>query len=192
MLPAAMLFALSTTNKLVIACMGGAFIAFSLISAMVIPRTKPEFPGRNLRVYLAVCVAMFLAMLAAILIFAKEKKEPAEAVGEPAGKIEANTGDAAAGKIVFDANGCGGCHRFAPAASTGNVGPDLDKLPEAASAAGQELDAFTRESILDPDAVIAEGFTKGVMPAAIGASLSEVQLNDLVAFLTQGGEGATP
>ena len=177
-----MLFALSTTSKLVIAGMGTAFVVFSLISAMVIPRRKPDFPGRRLRLYIVVCVLFFIGMMSSVVIFAKEEEHEG---AEPAEKIQPASGDPVAGRTVFNASGCGGCHAFAPAQSTGAVGPGLDNMPEAAEAAGQELDAFIRESILDPDAVIAEGFTSGVMPASIGAALTEVQLNDLVAFLSQ-------
>jgi mono/diheme cytochrome c family protein len=35
-------------------------------------------------------------------------------------------GDAANGKRVFDTAGCGGCHTFEAAGSTGSVGPNLD------------------------------------------------------------------
>lgn len=36
-------------------------------------------------------------------------------------------GDAEAGKAVFGETGCGGCHTFADAGSTGAVGPNLDE-----------------------------------------------------------------
>lgn len=36
------------------------------------------------------------------------------------------SGDAAAGKEVFASAGCGGCHTFSAAGSTGSVGPNLD------------------------------------------------------------------
>jgi mono/diheme cytochrome c family protein len=36
------------------------------------------------------------------------------------------TGDAAAGKEVFASAGCGGCHTFSAAGSSGNIGPNLD------------------------------------------------------------------
>ncbi len=36
------------------------------------------------------------------------------------------TGDAAAGKEVFASAGCGGCHTFSAAGSSGSIGPDLD------------------------------------------------------------------
>jgi len=36
------------------------------------------------------------------------------------------TGDAAAGKEVFASAGCGGCHTFSAAGSSGGIGPNLD------------------------------------------------------------------
>src|SRR5437762_13261429 len=104
MLRAAMLFALSTTSKIAVAGMGAAFIVCSLISAMVIPRMKPDFPGKNLRVYLAVSGLFFVAMISAILIFAKEKKKPEAATEQTttaANPAPAATGDPTAGKVVF-------------------------------------------------------------------------------------------
>jgi mono/diheme cytochrome c family protein len=35
-------------------------------------------------------------------------------------------GDAAAGKSVFEASGCGGCHTLAAAGANGSIGPNLD------------------------------------------------------------------
>lgn len=190
MLRAAMLFALSTTNKIGLAGTGAAFIVFSLISAMFVPRLNANFPGRGLRWYLALCLAFFAAMISAVMVFGKEEKKaeaasstPAETSTTPAA---ASTGDATAGKAVFTSAGCGACHVFGPAGSTGAVGPDLDKLADAATAANQSVDAFTRESIVDPNAVIATGFAQGIMPPSFGTSLSKTQLDDLVAFLTQG------
>jgi cytochrome c551/c552 len=97
-------------------------------------------------------------------------------------------GDAAAGKTVFAANGCGSCHTFAPANSNGTIGPDLDKAPASDAKADHNmaLAAFIKESITDPEAYIAKGFSKGLMPATFGKSLSTKQLNDLVAFILSG------
>ena len=97
---------------------------------------------------------------------------------------ETASGDAAAGKQVFASNGCGSCHTFEPAGSSGTTGPDLDELPDFAEKANQELAAFTRESIEKPNDYVEEGFPEGVMPSY--DQLDEKQLNDLVAFLTQG------
>jgi hypothetical protein len=41
------------------------------------------------------------------------------------------------------------------------------------------------ESIVDPNAEIASGFQANIMPTTFGESLSDQQLADLVAFLTQ-------
>ena len=69
-----MLAALSTGHKLGLGLSGLAFVLFALISAMVIPRRRPDFPGIALGVYLAVAVAFFAGMIAAVSIFGKEKK----------------------------------------------------------------------------------------------------------------------
>ena len=192
MLRAAMLFALSTSHKIGLAGMGALFIVFSLASSFLAPRLNANFPGRGMKVYLAICVCFFVAMISSVLVFDVEEPEAeaagataTETTGETTTTTPAATGDPAAGKIVFTANGCGACHAFAPAASTGAVGPSLDKLAEAAAAANQSLEAFARESVVNPDAVIAAGFAKGLMPPTFGTSLSKKQLDDLVAFLTQ-------
>jgi cytochrome c oxidase subunit II len=92
-------------------------------------------------------------------------------------------GDAAAGEQVYAQNGCGSCHEFGPAGSSGTTGPSLDELPDLAEKAGQDLEEFTRESIENPNEYVEEGFPEGVMPEY--DQLEDKQLADLVAFLTQ-------
>ena len=92
-------------------------------------------------------------------------------------------GDAAAGKAVFESQGCGGCHTYKPAGSSGTTGPDLDKLAQYAQTAGKPEAVFVHESIVDPSAYVEKGFPDGVMPKY--DSLTPKQLADLVAFLTQ-------
>jgi cytochrome c551/c552 len=101
-------------------------------------------------------------------------------------------GDAAAGKAVFAANGCASCHTFKPANATGTVGPDLDKAPAADAKADHDMKLadFIKESIEDPDAYIAKGYAKGIMPSTFDKSLSGKQLNDLVAFIVSGSSGS--
>jgi hypothetical protein len=67
---------LSTGHKLGLGLSGVAFIAFALVSAMLIPRTRPEFPGRRLGWYVFLTVLFFIAMMAAVFVFGKEKKAP--------------------------------------------------------------------------------------------------------------------
>ena len=87
------------------------------------------------------------------------------------------------GAAVFKNNGCSACHTLAAASASGKVGPDLDKLPTYASTAGKPLDAFIRESIVDPGAYTEKGFPKNVMPPF--ASLPKAQLDALVQYLIQ-------
>ena len=92
------------------------------------------------------------------------------------------TGNAAAGATLFTAQGCGGCHKFQPAGTNGNVGPDLDKLAAYAKAANRgSLQEFTRESIARPTAYVEKGFSP-TMPD-FGQSLSAQQIADLTAYL---------
>lgn len=87
-------------------------------------------------------------------------------------------GDAAAGKAVFVDTGCGSCHTFEAAGSSGTTGPNLDESLQGKDA------QYIYDSIVNPDAQIAEGFQPGLMPQTYGEQLDEKQLGDLVAFLT--------
>jgi cytochrome c oxidase subunit 2 len=96
-----------------------------------------------------------------------------------------SSSSATSGKSVFTNNGCSSCHTFTPAGAKGTVGPDLDKLAQEAQGAGQPLDQFIRESIVDPNKYIAPGYPKGLMPTNFG-SLPKSQLDALVSFLSGG------
>jgi len=105
-------------------------------------------------------------------------------VGTVAAEKQQAAGDAKAGATLFTAQGCGGCHVFKPANSQGNVGPDLDKLADYAKTANQgSLEEFTHESIANPSAYIEKGYPNA-MPN-FGSTLSDKQIADLVASLTQ-------
>ena len=98
-------------------------------------------------------------------------------------------GAIAAGKTVFlGSSGCAGCHTFTPAASTGTTGPNLDTAPaqDAKTDGNMNLAAFIRQSITDPEAYIAKGYSGGIMPATFGTSLTSTQINNLVAFILSG------
>ena len=105
-------------------------------------------------------------------------------VGTVAAEKQQAVGDAKAGATLFTAQGCSGCHVFKPANSKGNVGPDLDKLAQYAKTANQgSLQDFTHESIANPSAYIEKGYPNA-MPN-FGQTLSDKQIADLVAYLTQ-------
>jgi mono/diheme cytochrome c family protein len=91
------------------------------------------------------------------------------------------------GKAVFLSAGCAACHTFKAAGASGKVGPDLDTTPAVdAKKVNMALAAFVRESIVSPNAYIAPGFPKSVMPQTFGKSLSKAQLDALVSFVAGG------
>ena len=143
-----MLLALTGYEAALLA-VAGVFISFALIVALVVPRSRPEFPGRRLGVFLAVCVALFAAQLTAVLVLAEigeadepvaqeettaTETTPTETTTSETTTTESTTtettetqGDPVAGKVVFTGSaGCIGCHTLADAGATGSVGPNLD------------------------------------------------------------------
>jgi cytochrome c oxidase subunit 2 len=90
-------------------------------------------------------------------------------------------GNAAA---TFTSSGCGACHTFAAAGSTGKVGPDLDNLADTAEQAGKSVEDYVHESIVDPNAYVVQGYQPGVMPSFEG-SLSADQIDALVQYLVK-------
>jgi cytochrome c oxidase subunit 2 len=83
------------------------------------------------------------------------------------------------GETKTGATACGACHKLADAGTAGGVGPDLDQVLK-----GKD-EAFIRESILNPDADIAKGFNKGIMPANFGKLLSGPEVDALVKYLEE-------
>ena len=88
-----------------------------------------------------------------------------------------------AGAAVFKNNTCGACHALKAAGASATTGPDLDKLPAFAQRAGQPVDAFVRQSIVDPNAYVEKGYPKGLMPGTFGKALSKQELDALVQYL---------
>jgi cytochrome c oxidase subunit 2 len=106
----------------------------------------------------------------------------AEGGGEGGGEGEeaGEGGGAPDGKAVFtDVGKCGGCHALSDAGTEGGTGPDLDE-----SLAGKD-EAFIEQSIVDPSAEIAEGFSDGIMPPSFGDSLQPAELDALVKYLAE-------
>jgi mono/diheme cytochrome c family protein len=183
------LLGLSTGHALALGLTAAAFITFALLSALVIPRRWPQYPGKHLGWFIAGTLVFFVAMLGAVEVFAAEPEEStAETGGNHTGTLPeppppppaAQEGKAPNGKIVFSAQGCASCHTFKPANATGTVGPDLDTALQGKDA------AFIRESIVDPNKVIASGYQPNIMPPNFGQTLTPTQINDLVAFLQSG------
>jgi cytochrome c551 len=76
------------------------------------------------------------------------------------------TGDAANGEAVFASAGCGGCHTFSKAGSSGSIGPDLD---DAAPSFDKVVTQVTNGG--------------GPMPS-FKDQLSEQEIRDVAAFVS--------
>jgi mono/diheme cytochrome c family protein len=89
------------------------------------------------------------------------------------------SGDAQAGAQVFADQSCGSCHSLQAANATGTIGPNLDE------ALASKSTKFIETSIVDPSAVVEQGFQDGIMPQDFGDTLTPDDLANLVAFLSQ-------
>ena len=87
------------------------------------------------------------------------------------GESAAPTGNAEAGRSIYEAQGCGSCHALEEAGSTGNVGPNLDEAKPTFEEAVRQ---------------IANG--GGGMPA-YKDQLNEKQINDTAAFVVESSGG---
>jgi mono/diheme cytochrome c family protein len=76
-------------------------------------------------------------------------------------------GDPANGKTIYASAGCGGCHTFSAAGSTGTTGPNLD------------------ESAIDFDGAVQQVANGGGGMPAFGDRLSDQEIADVAAFVTQ-------
>jgi mono/diheme cytochrome c family protein len=107
--------------------------------------------------------------------------------GEDEGALaQAGLAGATTGEQIFTAAGCAACHTLAKANASGTIGPSLDELAQAAGRQEGSPEDYVRESLLDPDAVVAEGFQSGVMPSYEGR-LNDEQLQTLAEYLLEGG-----
>ena len=184
------LLALSGGQKAGILLVAAIFIAFAIASSFVLPKRDPDFPGtRGLRSFIVVTIVLFVSMMSAIVLLAKEDEAEGgheatatethgETATEPGGaeppapppEPEAQ-GDPAAGEQAFASAGCGGCHTLEAAGSAGTVGPNLD------------------EAKPDHDLVVDRVTNgKGVMPPFKG-QLSEQEIQDVAAFVVASTRG---
>jgi len=184
-----------TGYELALLCTAALFITFALIVAVVIPRTRPDFPGRRLGVFLAICFGLFAVQLTAVfaLNYVGEGNErvaettatetttttttapPTETTATETTATETTTtspggqgqGDAAAGKVVFKGSaGCKGCHTLADAGATGTIGPNLDTVKPTY------------------DKVVTQVTNGGAAMPPFKGTLTEQQIKDVAAYVS--------
>jgi mono/diheme cytochrome c family protein len=192
-------------NDVILGIAALVLVGFALVVSLVLPRRNPDFPGRHVGALVLVAALLIIAMLTAVEVLGEThhvesaagesgatETEPAPTEATPTETTAPTetsggaTGDPAAGKEIFAATAqppCGSCHTLAEANASGTVGPDLDQVLEGKDA------EFIHESIVEPDAEIASGFSAGIMPDVYGEQLDDEQLADLVAFIDQSVNG---
>ena len=120
-------------------------------------------------------VRLVLLVVAGLLVLAaagcggdddSDTAEPPAATTTETTDDGGGTGDAANGETVFASAGCGGCHTFEAAGSTGSIGPNLD------------------DSSPSFDAVVQQVTNGGGAMPAFGDELSEQEINDVAAFVS--------
>ena len=118
-------------------------------------------------------VLLLAALVLVVAIPACGGEEDEQALPEtvegtlPADTGAATEGDPANGKTVFASAGCGGCHTFSAAGSTGTVGPNLD------------------DASVDVDAAVQQVKNGGGGMPPFGDRLSDQEIADVAAFVTQ-------
>jgi cytochrome c2 len=100
---------------------------------------------------------------------------------------EGSAGEATAGETVYSqvaSPACNTCHSLEPDVTL--VGPSLANIGSEAGSrvSGVSAEEYLRQSVVEPDAHVVEGFAPGIMPGTYGTQLSEQQINDLVAYLS--------
>ncbi len=89
------------------------------------------------------------------------------------------------GKRIFNAAGCASCHALSDAGTSAAVGPSLDDAARG-SAGGLPPREWLRQSIVDPNAILAAGYPRNLMPD-YGRRLNPRQVEALVDYLMRVG-----
>ncbi len=87
-----MLFSITTTGKVTLIIVGGAFMVWALITAIWIPKRNPDFPG-TLTAFLVVSSIFFIAQMGAVywVTGTQEVEHEAHSEGKPAETTPAET-----------------------------------------------------------------------------------------------------
>lgn len=211
-----MLVALTTTGKVVLLAVAGTFIAFALLTAIVIPRRRPSFPGDRLGAYLGLVGLIFVAQMAAV-VWVSETQEgehaaeagthPAEGETEPAGTETTPAGTETAPAETETP----GETETAPAEEETETGTTAPAEGEGNAAAGEQvfasagcgschtLQAAGSSGTIGPNlddarpsvdkAIERVTNGQGAMPS-FRDQLSEQQIHDVATFVSESTRGA--
>lgn len=186
-----------STNEIWLSVVAAVFIAFALVSAFVLPRRDPDFPGNRMGAFIGACFLLFAAMLAAVVVFGSEPAKKGEGRGDTTtvkdsvgSTVESSkAGDATRGKALFASKSCSGCHSldgsFIAGPTLKGVAGSKVKLADGSTVTAD--DGYLLESIEDPGKQVVACKTCGppspmanVIPKG---SVTPAQAADLVAYI---------
>ena len=184
----------------------GSFIVFALVMALVIPRSRPEFPGKRLPIFLAVCGVFFLAQMTAVLVLAEvgEADEPAHEEtttgAEPTTPTETTgTETTATETTATETTGTETTATETTASAQGDpvAGKEIFLGTSGCAGCHTLADAGSTGTIgpnldgLKPshDAVVAQVTNGGGGMPAFGDSLSQEQIRDVAAYVSSATQG---
>lgn len=129
---------------------------------------------------------ILLLLLSVGLVACGGGEEAAESGGETSSVGNVENGERLFNESIIgtaSAPGCITCHSLEPGVVI--VGPSHSDIGTRAETAvpGMSAEDYLRQSIVEPNAHITEGYTEGVMYQTFGEELTNSQINDLVAFL---------
>jgi mono/diheme cytochrome c family protein len=174
--------------------LGGLSAAAALFASLILRRRMQSASARPRRNWLwitggcamiALCGVTTLTLNAGYWILARDLAHASTdgANTAPASAADLPAGEPGRGQQVFDTYGCQACHSLTP--GDDRTGPSLAGLSQRAASAfpGYTAEQYVYESIIDPEAHLAPGYGRGLMPSNYGSRLTPQQLADLLAFL---------
>jgi cytochrome c551/c552 len=193
--------ALSTSHQIGLIVVAAIFITFALVSSFVLPKREPDYPGKRLGLFIGACVVLFVAMLAAVVIFGAEPAETHEgaaatttaesstSAGTTTAAAPAATGDAAKGKALYTSKSCSGCHSidgsFVAGPSFKGLAGSQQMLADGTTVTADH--AYLVESIVDPGKQVVKcahcGPPSGMLVAIKPHQITDAEANDLAAYI---------
>lgn len=107
----------------------------------------------------------------------------AEVIPEPSSRLASPV---FRGQTAFISGGCNACHAI-PGLSDAAVGPSLAEIKTTAAerVPGLAAEDYIRQSIMEPNAYVVEGYQENLMPDNFSERFSDQQIDDLITFLLE-------
>ena len=188
---------------------GGALVVVALAVTFAGMRNEAFPSARALRGMIAIFVVLVVSTATGAVLLARAEQEhrreelrqaaeeeaEAEEIadeenagqaseGQAAGGGGETPGDETDGETLFVEAGCGDCHSFGAAGTAGSIGPNLDE-----TLVDQDV-GYVQQSIIDPNAEIAEGYGDGIMPSTYSQELTEAEISELAAYIHESVAGS--